>query len=291
MTISAEIILDSLHPNGKDRITTMRVTYGRVVHAEALRHRMFSMNASSSRAIPFKKFAKWVGEDPYMFVEWGKNQPGMAAKALLSEDDTRVCKMLWLRARDQVLEIATQMEEVGLHKQCLNRLVEPWHHITVIQTGNAAAYANFFALRCHPDAQPDIREMACAQLRAYHASTPRQLEWGQWHTPFVSDTEAANLFPEDACRISAARCARTSYLTFDGENPDPVKDMALYEKLVSGVVHASPLEHQARAMHKTDETPKGGNLGPSWVQFRKTIPNEAATEIPAYAYEMAGIQR
>jgi thymidylate synthase ThyX len=199
--------------------------------------------------------------------------------------------MLWLRARDQVLEIASQMEEVGLHKQCLNRLLEPFHWITVIQTGNAAAYANFFALRCHPDAQPDIRDMACAQLRAYHASTPRQLEWGQWHLPFVNDTESSNLFPEDACRISAARCARTSYLTFDGENPDPVKDMALFEKLVSGVVHASPLEHQARPFHKTDERPMGGNLGPAWVQYRKTIPNEAATEIPAYAYEMAGIQR
>ena len=50
-------------------------------------------------------------------------------------------------------------------------------------------------------------------------------------------------------RISAARCARVSYLTHDGENPDIVKDLQLFERLVgSKPLHASPIEHQATPM-------------------------------------------
>lgn len=291
MPISASVIADSLHPNGKDRLTTILMRYNRWVHAEHARHRAFSFSVSSSRAIRLDRFLKWVEEDPAMPVEWGTEQPGMVAKGVLSPEAEKEAVRLWLDARDAAVSHSKALAKLGVHKQLVNRLGETFHMVSVVTTGNKAAWANFFALRCHKDAQPEIRDAACAALRAYHASQPVLLEYGQWHTPFVSADEKKNLFPEDACKFSAARTARTSYHNHDGTNPDPVKDLALFERLVgTAPLHASPCEHQARPRHKTDDADNlGGNLGNAWIQFRKTLPHEFITEIPQYAYEMAGI--
>ena len=45
-----EILADSLSPQG-NRLTTFKITYPRIVHAELMTHRVFSRNAASSRAI------------------------------------------------------------------------------------------------------------------------------------------------------------------------------------------------------------------------------------------------
>jgi len=59
--IEAEIIKDSIAPSGS-RLTTFVLTYPRFIHSEFMTHRMFSRNASSSRAIPFKKQIKMIEE-------------------------------------------------------------------------------------------------------------------------------------------------------------------------------------------------------------------------------------
>jgi len=66
-----KIIADSKSPQG-ERLTTFLVTYPRIIHAEMCRHRMFSRNTASSRAIPFKKMAKDVEENPFIPIAWQK---------------------------------------------------------------------------------------------------------------------------------------------------------------------------------------------------------------------------
>lgn len=56
--------------------------------------------------------------------------------------------------------------------------------ITVLVT--ATEWDNFFNLRCHPAAQPELRKIAEMMRDARNASTPRP---GKWHLPFSTDDE------------------------------------------------------------------------------------------------------
>ena len=71
--ITAEIIADSLNPNG-NRLTTFILQYPRFCHAEVMTHRMFSKNAASSRAIPTEKIIQAILDDPAMPVYWGQTK-------------------------------------------------------------------------------------------------------------------------------------------------------------------------------------------------------------------------
>src|SRR5690606_25524449 len=99
-----------------------------------------------------------------------------------------------------------------------NRLIENFSYVTVVFT--TTDIHNFLDLRNHPDAQPEIHEAARQIAKAYKESTPRKLARGEWHLPFVSD-EDRRTYGEDnmsiLIRISAARCASTSYQTVDGK--------------------------------------------------------------------------
>ena len=133
------------------------------------------------------------------------------------------------------------------------------------------------ALRCHPDAQPEIRRIAEMMRDLYQSNEPRALEPGDWHLPMVTDEEwPSSISGSDEefllmywPRVSAGRCARVSYLTHDGRR-DPDEDYALYSRLVTSG-HLSPLEHPARALHMPER--RANFVG--WEQLRYSIPNEA----------------
>jgi hypothetical protein len=72
---------------------------------------------------------------------------------------------------------------------------------------------------------------------------------------------------------SVAKCARVSYLNHDGTMTSAEEDIKLYDHLASSApLHASPLEHQAMAVH--DPELRSGNFK-GWVQYRKTVKGEA----------------
>lgn len=253
MTITAQIIADSVHPaRSKSRITTMQLRYPRFIHAEFMTHRMFSRNASSSRAIPVKKLIEDVQRDPAIPLHWGKNQPGMQAR---EEHDAMIemCsggrdwktnhtrEHAWLAARDSAIDVAEAFSEAGYHKQIVNRLLEPWAHINVVVT--ATEWDNFFQLRDHEDAQPEIRVLAQEMRKAMEASKPQVTDE---HLPYVLPEEISVWPVYELAMLSSARCARVSYLTYEGKKPDFNADMALANKLMVPPWHASPFEHAAK---------------------------------------------
>lgn len=267
MSYSAKIIADSFSEYG-NRLTTMEVTFPRMVLAEFNTHRMFSRNSASSRAIPVEKQLKRVMEDPFIPVHFGANQSGMQANAELHGVARVHAKEEWLAARDSAVKHVKHLLALGLHKQITNRILEPFMWHTVIVT--ATEWSNFFALRAHKDAQPEIRVIAEMMKDIYESYEPKLLAKGEWHLPFVQPDEYDGTFEfsQSARQISAARCARVSYLTHDGVR-DLESDFLLYDRLVERG-HMSPLEHVA--------TPDVlgqfyGNF-PGWKQFRKLIPNE-----------------
>jgi thymidylate synthase ThyX len=273
---SARILLDSISPAGV-RLVTMEARYARFIHAEMMTHRVFSRNAASSRAIPIKKMISAVREDPALPVFWGKNQSGMAAREAVSDDVRERAQTEWRGALENALASAERLSgsEIDLHKQLVNRLLEPFAWITVIIT--ASEWANFFTQRLHPDAQPEIRHIASLMWEAFQAGTPRPVDEGEWHLPLVLEDERS-LDPELQRRLSVARCARVSYLTHDGTR-DRSKDLELFDRLLEGGAngHWSPFEHVATPLR--DDRAFSGNFR-GWEQFRKRFPGENVAAFP-----------
>jgi thymidylate synthase ThyX len=164
MTITSTVIADSI-ADGCPRLTTMQLRYPRFIHSEFMTHRQFSRNASSSRAIPIDRLIQDVIDDPAMPIYWGANKPGMQAGDELESGHAE-----WILARDTAIHHAQRMARMGYHKQIVNRILEPFAHINVLCTATADAYAHFFALRDHPDAQPEIAALARAMRDAMDGS-------------------------------------------------------------------------------------------------------------------------
>jgi thymidylate synthase ThyX len=266
--ITAKVIEDSISQHGV-RLTTLQLCYPRFIHSEFLTHRVFSRNASSSRAIPVAKMIEQVRNEPAMPIHWGKNQPGMQANEELAGEELANAKEAWLTAAELAATQASILHKIGAHKQVANRILEPFQYMHVIVT--ATEWDNFFELRDHPDAQPEIHALAIVMKHAFANSRPVILLDGGWHLPYVTRAERAEHGHdiELLLKLSAARCARVSYLTHDGQEPSIEKDVALYERLVGGVpLHASPIEHQATPLSEPDMW--SGNFR-GWLQNRKLV--------------------
>ena len=282
MPYKAKILLDSLGPS-RERLTTWELTYPRFVHAEFMTHRLFSRNAASSRAIPIERMIDRVTSDPVIPIYWGKNHKGMQAREELTVEEQKIARVMWLGARDRAVTSCKALVQLGVHKQLANRLLEPWMWITVICS--ATTFDNFFHLRCHPDAQPEIKLLADMMQREYYTHQPTSVPAGAWHAPLVmpddielikaylktlepQSSSFEDAFTETVKKVSTARCARVSYLTHDGKR-DITADVELHDRLaLSG--HWSPFEHVAYALEASHRI--GNFFG--WKQYRKNFSRE-----------------
>jgi thymidylate synthase ThyX len=267
------VVADSLAPSGV-RLTTLAVTFPRIVLAEFNTHRAFSRNAASSRAIPVRKMIERVEASPFI-PEFAANKAGMQAGDPLDEQTADKARGVWLEARNHMALAAWLLSrgEASVHKQWVNRLLEPFSWTTVVVT--STDWGNFFGQRCHPDAQPELRRAALMMRDALNGSTPQAKNRGGWHLPFILDadwSEAIARFnsvereTQHLIQVSVARCARVSYLNHDGER-DQEADVALYRKLLhANPPHFSPFEHVAQASDRMDL--QSGNFR-GWYQLRK----------------------
>ena len=227
--IKVKMIKDSVAPS-KIRLSTMLLTYPRVVHAEFMTHRVFSRNSASSRAIPVVKMIDQVEKNPYVPNVFYENQKGMQGGDPLPKDIQIVLRNLWLDSKNLAVMQARKMLEYKAAKQHINRILEPYFHISVVVT--STHWANFFALRHHPDADPEIQSLAAEMYKVYSESKPKFLKKGEWHLPFVDfdrpeECLTPDILNEFLLKCSAARCARTSYLNHDGNKISLKEDLDL----------------------------------------------------------------
>jgi hypothetical protein len=292
-TISSKTILRSRHKHAPDRtLSTLLLRYPRWIHAEQRTHRIISLdegldflpatpslmadpalsrNAASSRAIPVDKMIADVEADPAIPLYWGKNIGGMQAHEELTGEMLQRAKDFWEEALENALALARQMANlgrdsdgkvIGAHKQIVNRLLEPFSHITVLVT--ATEWDNFLELRDHKDAEPHI-ELLAREVRKClkDESTVQTLDTDEWHLPFVSADEWEDL-PNDGkfidpaqitrqlIKLSGARCASTSYKTVDGFDMTLERAEAIFDKLVtSKPLHASPSSMSPRRTNRS----------------------------------------
>lgn len=251
-------------------------------NCEFMTHRQFSRNASSSRAIPIERMIEQVKTNPAIPIHWGLNQSGMQAKD--EQANSTLAINAWLNARDSAIKHALKLKELGLHKQIVNRVLEPFQMMKTLVT--STSFDNFFNLRCHKDAQPEIKALADIMYQVMQKSKPIQLKYGEWHTPYVEHTRSETgkiqyytetdgnyieLSVNDAIKVSCSCSAQVSYRKND-TSIKKAKD--IYDKLInSNPVHASAFEHCATPINLDNwKSIQSGNFT-NWLQYRQLIPN------------------
>ena len=250
-------------------LVTLHARYPRMIHSEIMTHRAFSRNGRSSRAVPTMTL---VQEDPY-YPKFKKNQPGMQAGDYLDEETQAKATAIWERMVRACNTGAKNLQRIGVHKQWANRPTEWYGYIDVLIS--STDFNNFFTLRDHADAQPEINDVAEAIRKSISGSTPNHVESWEWHLPYITNEELEE-YPIDILqKVSVARCARVSYKPFDGK-ADVESELARYTRLVAAKpVHASPTEHVAtpdiRVVKVWAYPEQHGNFR-GWRQLRHMIP-------------------
>ena len=235
---NAVLLAHSAPPNGHELVTFLLPRLPKPLFGQLAKHRMLSMSAASSRAVPLERLIQEVLEDSFV-PTWTAKQSGMGGQEI---SDTRITGPLgavWRNHRTDAINAALRLHRSGAAKEVCNRLLEPFARLPVVVTGTQ--WENFYRLRTHEGAQADLRQTALEMQLLVQESTPKPLRWGEWHVPFGRDLPL-----DDALTCSAAACARCSYMNHGGEF-SLEKDRALASKLAHDR-HMTPFEHQAEAV-------------------------------------------
>lgn len=270
--MQVKVIADSISKEGK-RITTFELIYPRFIHAEMLRHRVFSRTVESSRAKPIKKNLDEVRINPVLPRHLTLNEPGMVGTKEITDFNKKedIYDSLAMLAHMTVTAIEFLEQEYHLHKQVLNRYLEPFLNTKEVVT--STEWDNFFTLRLASDAEPHIQDLAALMKKGLEQSIPKLVKENGVHLPYVTEEEKSKYPINTLMKISSARCARCSYKLYDGTT-DIEKDLVLYEKLRKGK-HLSPMEHVAIADYKDYDgnwaNPEYHGNFVGWCQHRKYV--------------------
>lgn len=288
MGISAKVIKHS--KVGEEELITIELELHRFILPEFNTHRSISRNFESSRAVPIEKKIEQVRTNPAMPVHWGKNQRGMVAEQEV--DDKNAAEIAWRNAASIAANQAEVLAGLGVHKQAVNRLVEPFMWTKGVATATKEAWKAMLALRLHKDAQPEFQALAKEIDRAILNSRPVELDVGHFHLPYVDsvicqdtgkqyfyDTDGSELSLEDAIKVSVSCCAQVSYRNLDTSLEKAHKIYDMLNLPVNGEypddpAHFSPAEHVARVLDCRewyDFTAGGNFVTTCFWQYRKAL--------------------
>lgn len=268
----AKIIKDS--QMGDDRLITFEVEFHRFILPELNTHRVFSRNYQSSRAVPIESLIKQVRDNPAMPVHWGANQRGMVAE----EENSNFVNVMdfesvdmsidgmyeevmykmtpedaWIHSAKLAAEMAEEFSVAGYHKQIVNRILEPFMLTRGVITATEKGFESFFKLRCHPDAQPEIKALAEVMRETLDQSKPQALNLNEWHLPYVDSV----IGTKENIMISTSCVAQVSYRQLDDSLEKAKRIYSMLNLPSNGKYpqdppHFSPAEHCA--VHATNLT-------------------------------------
>ena len=270
MPVSAKVVCDSKF--GNTRLITLEIELHRFILPEFNTHRTFSRNFQSTRAVPTKTLIEQVRNDPALPVHWGKNQPGMVAEQEIDEGNKVGAESQWRMAAISAAHIAESIAVLGVHKQVVGRMLEPFMWTKGVVTATEDAYNAFFKLRLHKDAQPEIQTLAKEMKAAIDSSVPNVLKEGEWHLPY----DRGNLPLDQAIKVACSCVAQISYRKLDDSLEKAIKIYDMLNLPENGVYpdsppHFSPAEHIAQA-HGFESIQMSGNFNTKdFVQYRKML--------------------
>ena len=242
--IYANIVADSIDCYGQ-RLTTIETNLPRIILAQLNKHRKFSMNTASSRAIPFFKMVQNIEKEIFIPFDVRKNEKGMQGNERLTDleyqDFVTDYRTIWNWVKTSATELQTKF---NLHKQTINRLIESYGYVRVLIS--STEWLNFFRQRLEHDAQPEMQRLAQCIVEALEKSKPEFLHKGNFHLPYITSEEKKTYDLISLLKASTSRNARVSYLGLDGKQLNVNEDVKLFSKLTEGsILHGTPLEHVA----------------------------------------------
>lgn len=252
---TATVLARTWNPKTKQEIITWELMYPRYIHSELMTHRQFSRNAASSRATPTKVLVEEVRKHPVFFDEVRLNQKGMTGGELVDNDVLKEFKSQWEDAANTAADYAENWLKMGIAKQTVNRILEPFLPIRTIVT--ATDIDNFFKLRLAPDAQPEIQSLAKAMNESREKAGVSVEEVHIPYAEYFSDKT------EHLVTRAIAACARVSVARNDGKKTTYEEDLAFTKRLLSAG-HMTPFEHVAYA---TSYKGRYANLS-DWMSVR-----------------------
>ncbi len=233
--INVKITGDSIAP-GKKRVTTFELEYPRMIHSELMTHRVFVRNAASSRAIPIDRMIDQV-EANTAFPIWTKNQKGMQGEVVTDGSLIHRANAIWLAAAANMIHHVWQLNELGIHKQDANRLLEPFQHIKTVVT--ATEWDGWDLQRTDGAAALWIQALSKEMQRQRVTGIPRMLADGEWHLPGITDEQREKYSLEELKAISTSLCAQVSYRREDA-SLEKAQDILNNKLLASDILHAHP---------------------------------------------------
>lgn len=275
--ISAKVIADSTFRY--DRLITLEIELHRFVLPEFNTHRSVSRNFQSSRAVPVKQMIEQVRNNPALPVHWGKNEPGMVANEQVSEGMLQAAKECWIKTAKDAARKAEIFVEMGLHKQIVNRLLEPFMWTKGVATATIDDWQAFLKLRLHKDAQPEIKALAYEIGQAIINSSSAELSDGDWHMPYFGDgyyLKGCGIDVEEAVMISASCAGQVSYRKLDDSLEKAKKIYDMLNLPSEGVYpenppHFSPTEHQVIFEQWATNSMSGNFHKEGFIQYRKAL--------------------
>ena len=134
-TLKALVIAQTFNHRTKSTITTFQISMPRFVLAQLNKHRILSSNTESNRAVPIaKKDAKLLA-NPYFPLSWGTNQKGMQSGVPLQGFKHHLANLIWFLSLHSQRFYANLLNRLGVHKEIVNRLTEPFQLVDVVITG------------------------------------------------------------------------------------------------------------------------------------------------------------
>lgn len=273
MSHKVEILADSVAEHG-GRLTTYRLYYPMIIHWDLMTHRALSRNSESARVISTIRRIQMCLDDTFIPNPWRSDETKMRPGEPLPDTVQDHCDIIYLALFAKTCAAARSLADLGAHREQINSLFIPFGHIAVVASGTQDAWANFFSLRAVGNPRQELKALAREMHFQYFDSKPKQLEFGQWHTPYTSEEEFPNL--ADRIAASVARCGRTSYFGFDGKKKpiiDEYERTYQYEK----DMHVSPFEHVATP--DSDPDFRSGNFR-GWIQYRQNLKKSVFSEFP-----------
>lgn len=281
--IKAEIVAHSRNVETGDELITYRLTYPRIILAQLNTYKQITKITASSRAQPFNKVVEVIENDPFIPLAYQRAHKGMqGTEYFTDEEEIRQRDLEWLTARDKAVEQAKKLNDLGVTKQVVNRILEPWMWVTQLVTGTREAYEHLFNQRC-PEyevngvkgrskkemgldltdeewltsnkghAEIHFMDLAEKMYDALRDSEPKELKPGELHIPYL-DTPlmTPDLSPEDVIKYSCGLTAHTSYTTIgDGTKMTIEKARGLFDHCLENG-HYSVFEMIGKAMSKDE---------------------------------------
>ena len=239
-----------------DNLMTLECHYPRYIHSEVMTHCMFSKSCASSRAIPVERIIEEVYHTDTSPLGVQSEKHGMSGGEVLPDDIQSAFFIEWNKAKNNAIMTAHNMHKLGVHKQFINRILEPFQTMHMVLTGTE--WEHFLELRTNKDTvDPMMYRLAKCIQKVYDTRVHNENIEPNVHIPYVTfedlyvtlqDTKNSVI---SAMKVSAARCARVSYYKHDRTPTTVENDIKLFNRLYNDK-HMSPMEHQA--VHAEDNS-------------------------------------